>query len=75
MRSDQSHMERLRVSSVHFAPPFVTTPHGQFRLSNPTAFRPGRAHVIEYYPLDQWARIIETADTPSEGDLEAINDE
>ena len=62
MRSDQSNMERIQVSLGLFAPPFVTTPHGQFRLSNPTAFRPGRAHVIEYFPLDQWARIIETAD-------------
>ena len=66
MKSDLSHMERLHLSPTQFAPPFVATPHGQFRLSNPTAFHPGRAHVIEYFPLDQWARIIATTDAPSE---------
>ncbi len=60
MRSVQSEMQRIQVSPAMFIPPFVTTPHGQFRLENPTAFHPGRVHVIEYYPSDQWARIVET---------------
>ncbi len=75
MRSDQSNMERIQVGPAMFAPPFVTTPHGQFRLSNPMAFRPGHAHVVEYFPLDQWASIIETADAPSQAISEGTNDE
>ena len=75
MRSDQSNMERIPVGPAQFALPFVMTPHGQYRLENPTAFRLGRAHVVEYFPLDQWARIIETADAPSEAISEESNDE
>lgn len=63
VKSDQSNMERVQVSPAMFILPFVTTPHGQFRLANPTAFRPGLAHIIEYHPLDQWARIVESKTT------------
>jgi hypothetical protein len=67
MKSNESNMERVQVSSEMFIPPFVVTPHGQFRLSNPTAFLPGHVHIVEYYPLNQWARIVETKTT--DGDL------
>lgn len=46
----------------------VTTPHGQYRLSNPSAASPGRKHVIEYYLPDQWARIVEILPDRADGD-------
>lgn len=38
--------------------PWVLTPDGLFRLANPRAVSPGRVHLVEYHPHDQFATVV-----------------
>ena len=37
--------------------PWVLTPDGLFRLANPRSVSPGRVHLVEYHPHDQFATV------------------
>ncbi len=44
--------------------PFVLTPHGLYRLSDPQAVRPGRLHRNTYHPFGLWAWIVDVLPDP-----------
>ena len=58
-------MRQIWVELTRVSLPFVLTPDGIFRLANPQAWCPGRLHLIEYMPFDQFATIVAiTLDPP-----------
>jgi len=36
----------------------ILTPHGAFRITNPSAIIGGWTHLLRYWPHDQWATIV-----------------
>ena len=50
-------MPQIYVEIARSSLPYVLTPDGMFRLSNPLAWCPGRLLLVEYQPSDQYATI------------------
>ena len=57
-------MRQIWVELSRASLPYVLTPHGAFRLANPHAWCPGRLHLVEYTPFDQFANIVAIAISP-----------